>query len=182
MPEPPDRDAWEDHREVFAFELLEMLENPYCEVFFSDEAGRNHPARSRQQLLQRVLHCRHALVGRQFEDLQIPLVRIAAGALQMIVSRAVNQRWKQLLAPPVARKRPCLRSKWPIKCRKSITAPRSPRESGSRATSRVPANKTISFSPICASSFFPISLHGTEYTILLTRIALSFLTLTISSR
>ena len=39
MPEPPDRDAWEDQREIFAFELLEMLENPACEVFFGDEAG-----------------------------------------------------------------------------------------------------------------------------------------------
>ena len=53
---------------------------------------------------------------------------------------------------------------------------------GNRVTSSAPANSAISFSPIRASSFTPISRHGTEYTILFTWIVLSFLTLTISSR
>ena len=47
MPEPPDRDAWEDQSQIFAFELLEMLGNPACEVFFGDEAGFEGDPRSR---------------------------------------------------------------------------------------------------------------------------------------
>jgi hypothetical protein len=37
--EPSDREAWKDKREAFAFELLGLLEDPVCEVFFGDEAG-----------------------------------------------------------------------------------------------------------------------------------------------
>ena len=33
MPEPPDRDAWEDLRETFGTELITMLEDPGCDVF-----------------------------------------------------------------------------------------------------------------------------------------------------
>ena len=53
MPEPPDRDAWEDRRESFCGELLGMLEDPACEVFFGDEAGFEGDPRPRQKWVKR---------------------------------------------------------------------------------------------------------------------------------
>ncbi len=35
MPEPSNREAWEDQRETFAAELLELLEDSACEVFLA---------------------------------------------------------------------------------------------------------------------------------------------------
>ena len=39
MPEPPDKELWEQQREAFAGELLDLLEAPTVKVFFGDEAG-----------------------------------------------------------------------------------------------------------------------------------------------
>ena len=52
MPEPPDRDAWEDKRDAFAGVLLELLEDKGCEVFFGDEAGfEGDPRHVRQNVV-----------------------------------------------------------------------------------------------------------------------------------
>ena len=53
VPEPPDRDAWEDRRDAFAFELLGLLEDPACEVFFGDEAGFEGDPRPRHKWVKR---------------------------------------------------------------------------------------------------------------------------------
>jgi len=53
VPEPPNRDAWEDQREEFAFELLDLLGNPTCEVFFGDEAGFEGDPRPRHKWVKR---------------------------------------------------------------------------------------------------------------------------------
>lgn len=39
IPELHDRSAWEDRREAFAVELLDLLGDKKVEVFFGDEAG-----------------------------------------------------------------------------------------------------------------------------------------------
>lgn len=39
MPEPPNREDWEDQREAFTNQLLEILEDENSRVFFRDEAG-----------------------------------------------------------------------------------------------------------------------------------------------
>lgn len=53
MPEPPDREAWESQREGFANELLDLLADPSCEVFFGDEAGFEGDPRPRQKWVKR---------------------------------------------------------------------------------------------------------------------------------
>ena len=53
MPEPPDRESWEDRREAFAFHLLELLDDPEAEVFFGDEAGFEGDPRPRQKWVKR---------------------------------------------------------------------------------------------------------------------------------
>jgi len=53
MPEPPDRDAWENQREVFASELVGLLADPRIKVFFGDEAGFEGDPRPRQRWVKR---------------------------------------------------------------------------------------------------------------------------------
>jgi hypothetical protein len=53
MPEPPDRELWEIHREAFALQLLVLLEDAGCEVFFGDEAGFEGDPRPRQKWVKR---------------------------------------------------------------------------------------------------------------------------------
>ncbi|MFU8893182.1 MAG: IS630 family transposase [Luteolibacter sp.] len=53
MPEPPDREAWEIRRESFVDELLDLLAEPSCEVFFGDEAGFKGDPRPRQKWVKR---------------------------------------------------------------------------------------------------------------------------------
>jgi hypothetical protein len=53
MPEPPDCEQWDERREIFAYELLELLEDPGSEFFFGDEAGFEGDARPRQRWVKR---------------------------------------------------------------------------------------------------------------------------------
>lgn len=53
MPEPKDKEAWEDLRDAFAGELLELLEDEKCDVFFGDESGFEGDPRPRQKWARR---------------------------------------------------------------------------------------------------------------------------------
>lgn len=53
MPEPPDREQWEDQRDLFAGELLSHLEDDACRVFFGDEAGFEGDPRPRSRWVKR---------------------------------------------------------------------------------------------------------------------------------
>lgn len=53
MPEPPNKDKWEQQREAFADKLIDLLEDPRCEVFFGDEAGFEGDPRPRLKWVKR---------------------------------------------------------------------------------------------------------------------------------
>ena len=53
MPEPPNREDWEERREIFAYQLLELLEDSESDVFFRDEAGFEGDPRPRQRWVKR---------------------------------------------------------------------------------------------------------------------------------
>ena len=53
VPEPPDREAWQNQREDFAHELLDLLEDSGNKVFFGDEAGFEGDPRPRQRWVKR---------------------------------------------------------------------------------------------------------------------------------
>lgn len=53
MPEPPNKDEWEQQREAFANMLIGLLEDPSCEVFFGDEAGFEGDPRPRLKWVKR---------------------------------------------------------------------------------------------------------------------------------
>ena len=53
MPVPKDPEKWEEQREEFAGELLNLLENPNAKVFFGDEAGFEGDPRPRAKWTKR---------------------------------------------------------------------------------------------------------------------------------
>lgn len=53
MPEPKDREKWEDQRDHFAGELLGLLRDGNCDVFFGDESGFEGDPRPRQKWARR---------------------------------------------------------------------------------------------------------------------------------
>jgi len=53
VPEPPDRDSWEDRREVFADELISLMEDGDADVFFGDEVGFEGDPRPRHRWVPR---------------------------------------------------------------------------------------------------------------------------------
>jgi len=53
VPEPPDRDRWEDQREVFAGELIGLMEDRDTDVFFGDEVGFEGDPRPRHRWVPR---------------------------------------------------------------------------------------------------------------------------------
>lgn len=53
IPEPPDRGVWEEQRETFAVELLDLLEDPAVDVYFGDEAGFEGDPRPRAKWVKR---------------------------------------------------------------------------------------------------------------------------------
>jgi len=53
MPQPREPEKWEQQRETFAYELLELLECPHKEIFFGDEAGFEGDPRPRQRWVKR---------------------------------------------------------------------------------------------------------------------------------
>ena len=83
MPEPPDRDAWEDRREAFVGELLALLEDEECDVFFGDEAGFEGDPRPRQKWVKRGTR---------------PTVGYYGGHIRQNVVGAVNPRDGQLVS------------------------------------------------------------------------------------
>ena len=53
VPEPPDRESWEDQREVFADELIGLMEDGDADVFFGDEVGFEGDPRPRHRWVPR---------------------------------------------------------------------------------------------------------------------------------
>ena len=53
MPEPPDRESWEQQREDFAARLIDLLDDSDAVVFFGDEAGFEGDPRPRRKWVKR---------------------------------------------------------------------------------------------------------------------------------
>jgi len=85
MPEPPDRDAWEDRRESFCGELLAVLEDPACEVFFGDEAGFEGDPRPRQKWVKRGSRPTQGYYGRHVRQNVVGAVNPSSGQLVSLI-------------------------------------------------------------------------------------------------
>ena len=85
MPEPPDREAWEIRREDFATELVELLNDPTCEVFFGDEAGFEGDPRPRQKWVKRGTRPTQGYHGGHLRRNVIGAVEPASGRLVSLI-------------------------------------------------------------------------------------------------
>lgn len=85
VPEPPNRELWEDHREGFAMELLAFLEDPACDVFFGDEAGFEGDPRPRQKWVRRGSRPTQAYHGSHVRQNVIGAVNPSSGQLVSLI-------------------------------------------------------------------------------------------------
>jgi len=53
VPEPPDKEHWQEQRKAFVPQLVALLEDPQVDVFFGDEAGFEGDPRPRQRWVKR---------------------------------------------------------------------------------------------------------------------------------
>ena len=85
MPEPPNRDDWEKKREVFAFELLALINEPKTSVFFGDEAGFEGDPRPRQRWVKRGSRPTQGYYGGHIRKNVIGAVNPADGQLVSLI-------------------------------------------------------------------------------------------------
>lgn len=85
IPEPPDRDAWEERREAFALELLELLEDSDVEVFFGDEAGFEGDPRPRAKWVKRGSRPTQGYYGGHIRQNVVGAVEPASGRLVSLI-------------------------------------------------------------------------------------------------
>ncbi|MBK1833622.1 IS630 family transposase [Roseibacillus ishigakijimensis] len=85
MPEPPDREQWQNQREAFANELLELLEAPHTRVFFGDEAGFEGDPRPRQRWVKRGSRPTQGYYGGHIRQNVVGAVEPATGQLVSLI-------------------------------------------------------------------------------------------------
>lgn len=85
MPEPPDRDDWDQQRETFANELITMLQDPNREVFFGDEAGFEGDPRPRQKWVKRGSRPTQGYYGGHVRQNVVGAVSPATGQLVSLI-------------------------------------------------------------------------------------------------
>lgn len=85
MPEPPDRDDWEQKREEFAAQLIEMLDDPNQLVFFGDEAGFEGDPRPRLKWVKRGSQPTQGYYGGHVRQNVVGAVSPATGQLVSLI-------------------------------------------------------------------------------------------------
>jgi transposase len=85
MPEPPNREDWEERREIFAYQLLELLEDPESNVFFGDEAGFEGDPRPRQRWVKRASRPTQSYYGGHVRQNVVGAVNPATGQLVSLI-------------------------------------------------------------------------------------------------
>lgn len=111
MPEPPDRDDWEQKREAFAGELIEMLEDPKCQVFFGDEAGFEGDPRPRLKWVKRGSRPTQGYYGGHVRQNVVGAVSPATGQLVSLIVPHCDTEVFQLFLDVMAQEVPPERNK-----------------------------------------------------------------------
>lgn len=109
MPEPPNKDEWEQQREVFADKLIDLLEDPKCEVFFGDEAGFEGDPRPRLKWVKRGSRPTQGYYGGHIRQNVVGAVSPATGQLVSLIvphcDAEVFQLFLDVMASEVPQKR-----------------------------------------------------------------------------
>lgn len=114
VPEPPDKDTWQQQRQEFVPQLLELLKDPQVEVYFGDEAGFEGDPRPRQRWVKRGSRPTQGYYGGHVRRNVIGAVNPASGRLISLIvphcDTEVFQAFLDTLAKehPAGDKRVCL--------------------------------------------------------------------------
>jgi len=106
MPEPPDRDEWVKHRGTFGEELISMLEDPGCDVFFGDEAGFEGDPRPRAKWVKRGSRPTQGYYGGHVRQNVVGAVNPATGQLVSLIVPHCDTEVFQLFLDTMAQEAP----------------------------------------------------------------------------
>lgn len=108
MPEPPDRDNWEKQREIFGGELITLLEDPSCDVFFGDEAGFEGDPRPRAKWVKRGSRPTQGYFGGHVRQNVVGAVNPTTGQLVSLIVPHCDTQVFQLFLDTMAQEAPVL--------------------------------------------------------------------------
>jgi len=108
MPEPPDRDNWEKQREIFGGELITLLEDPACDVFFGDEAGFEGDPRPRAKWVKRGSRPTQGYFGGHVRQNVVGAVNPTTGQLVSLIVPHCDTQVFQLFLDTMAQEAPVL--------------------------------------------------------------------------
>jgi transposase len=108
MPEPPDRDNWEKQREIFGGELITLLEDPSCDVFFGDEAGFEGDPRPRAKWVKRGSRPTQGYFGGHVRQNVVGAVNATTGQLVSLIVPHCDTQVFQLFLDTMAQETPVL--------------------------------------------------------------------------
>lgn len=106
MPEPPDRDDWEKQREIFGGELITLLQDPACDVFFGDEAGFEGDPRPRAKWVKRSSRPTQGYFGGHVRQNVVGAVNPATGQLVSLIVPHCDTQVFQLFLDTMAQEAP----------------------------------------------------------------------------
>ena len=106
MPEPPDRDDWEKQREIFGGELITLLQDPACDVFFGDEAGFEGDPRPRAKWVKRGSRPTQGYFGGHVRQNVVGAVNPATGQLVSLIVPHCDTQVFQLFLDTMAQEAP----------------------------------------------------------------------------
>lgn len=106
MPEPPNREAWEDERESFAGELLALLDDKSCDVVFGDEAGFEGDPRPRRTWAKRGERITQGYFGKHIRKNVVGAVNPQSGKLVSLIVPHCNTRVFQVFLDTLAEEVP----------------------------------------------------------------------------
>ena len=85
MPEPPNREDWEDQRARFADELLDLIDDDRCDVYFGDEAGFEGDPRPRRKWARRGERITQGYFGKHVRKNVLGAVHPKSGKLVSLI-------------------------------------------------------------------------------------------------
>jgi transposase len=106
VPEPPDRESWEKQRETFGSELISLLDDPTCDVFFGDEAGFEGDPRPRAKWVKRGSRPTQGYFGGHVRQNVVGAVNPATGQLISLIVPHCDTEVFQLFLDTMAQEAP----------------------------------------------------------------------------
>lgn len=111
MPEPPDRDIWENQREDFVSRLLDLLEDTSAVIFFGDEAGFEGDPRPRRKWVRRGSRPTQGYYGGHIRQNVVGAVNPNSGQLVSLIVPYCNTEVFQVFLDTMAKEVPPRRAK-----------------------------------------------------------------------